>query len=446
MEQEVKLAHPKGLYLISFVAIWERFSYYGMRAFLILYMANDILKGKDSHLGGLGIDPGTAGIIYGIFTGMCYFLSLPGGQLADRYLGKRKSILIGGFLIMFGLFTLALDQGKGLFFTGLSLLALGNGFFKPSASSMVGDLYEQGDKRKDSAYTIFYTLFNGGAFLAPIITGLLNEKAYKYGFMTAGFGMMLGLIVYIFGAQKFLGDIGKKAIHKQNLENKVAKVPLTREEKQRIGVIMIVICFVTFFWMGFEQAGGTFNLFAKDYINREVFGWVVPTEWFQSINPFLILILGIPVSAVWLYLAKKGKNPSIPVKMGMGMIVLGLGFLFMIAAVIQRGGDNQDTTVKASLIFLVMTYLFHTIGELFVSPIGLSMVSKLAPQRMATFFMGTWFFSIFAANFLAGFMVQFVEKFGTMNIFVSIASFVAILGIVILLLSNKLKTMMHGIV
>jgi POT family proton-dependent oligopeptide transporter len=446
MEQEVKLKHPKGLYLISFVAIWERFSYYGMRAFLILYMANDILKGKDSHLGGLGIDPGTAGIIYGVFTGMCYFLSLPGGRVADRYLGKRKSILIGGFLIMIGLFTLALDDGKGLFFSGLAILALGNGFFKPSASSMVGDLYEQGDKRKDSAYTIFYTLFNGGAFLAPIITGLLNEKAYKYGFMTAGFGMMLGLVVYIFGAQKYLGDIGKHAIHKQNIANQVEKVALTKQEKQRIGVIMIVICFVTFFWMGFEQAGGTFNLYAKNYIDRSVFGWVVPTEWFQSINPLLILILGFPVSGLWIYLAKKNKNPSIPVKMGMGMIVLAIGFIFMICAVMQRGGENTDITVKASLIWLVMTYLFHTFGELCVSPIGLSMVSKLAPTRMATLFMGMWFFSIFLANFLAGFMVQFVEKFGTMTIFISIASFVALLGLIILMIRKKLVSMMHGIV
>jgi POT family proton-dependent oligopeptide transporter len=446
MEQEVKLKHPKGLYLISFVAIWERFSYYGMRAFLILYMANDILKGKDSHLGGLGIDPGTAGIIYGVFTGMCYFLSLPGGRVADRYLGKRKSILIGGFLIMIGLFTLALDDGKGLFFSGLAILALGNGFFKPSASSMVGDLYEQGDKRKDSAYTIFYTLFNGGAFLAPIITGLLNEKAYKYGFMTAGFGMMLGLVVYIFGAQKYLGDIGKHAIHKQNIANQVEKVALTKQEKQRIGVIMIVICFVTFFWMGFEQAGGTFNLYAKNYIDRSVFGWVVPTEWFQSINPLLILILGFPISGLWIYLAKKNRNPSIPVKMGMGMIVLAIGFIFMICAVLQRGGENTDTTVKASLIWLVMTYLFHTFGELCVSPIGLSMVSKLAPTRMATLFMGMWFFSIFLANFLAGFMVQFIEKFGTMTIFISIASFVALLGLIILMIRKKLVSMMHGIV
>jgi POT family proton-dependent oligopeptide transporter len=264
--------------------------------------------------------------------------------------------------------------------------------------------------------------------------------------MTAGFGMMLGLIVYIFGAQKYLGDIGKHSIHKQNIANKVEKVALTKQEKQRIGVIMIVICFVTFFWMGFEQAGGTFNLYAKNYIDRSVFGWIVPTEWFQSINPLLILILGFPISGLWIYLAKKNKNPSIPVKMGMGMIVLAIGFIFMICAVMQRGGENPDTAVKASIIWLVMTYLFHTFGELCVSPIGLSMVSKLAPTRMATLFMGMWFFSIFLANFLAGFMVQFIEKFGTMTIFISIASFVALLGIIILMMKKKLVSMMHGIV
>ncbi len=263
--------------------------------------------------------------------------------------------------------------------------------------------------------------------------------------MTAGFGMMLGLIVYIFGAQKYLGDIGKQAIHKQNIQNKVVKVPLTKVEKQRIGVIMIVICFVTFFWMGFEQAGGTFNLYAKNFIDRHIFGWEVPTEWFQSINPLLILILGFPVSGLWIYLAKRNKNPSIPVKMGLGMIVLAIGFIFMICAVMQRGGENPDTTVKASLIFLVMTYVFHTFGELCVSPIGLSMVSKLAPPRMATLFMGTWFFSIFLANFLAGFMVQFIEAFGSMTIFVTIATFVAVLGVIILFLSKRLMKMMHGI-
>lgn len=445
-QQQVKLRHPKGLFLISFVTLWERFSFYGLSAFLVYYMTNSPgPENKNAYLGGLGIEPGFASIIVGTFMGLCYLLSLPGGRIADRYLGKRRSILIGGFLIMIGLFFLASDLGQYTFFTGLALITIGNGFFKPSASSMVGDLYDVGDKRKDSAYTIFYMVFNGGAFMAPIVCGYLNTNAYKYGFYAIAMGMLLGVVVYMIAAQKYLGDLGKQAIHKQNIQDKVEKTPLTKEEKNRITVIFIVILFVTFFWMGFSQASTSFSLYTRDFIDRTIFNFEIPAEWFQSVNPLLILILGAPFSALWLFLAKRKKDPSIPVKMGLGMIILGTGFLFMIAAILQRGGDISDPTVKASLIFLVMTYLFHTIGELFVSPIGLSMVSKLAPKKMATFFMGVWFLSIFLAYFVGSFMVSFINSFGTFTIFISIASFVIFLGIIVLFISKKLVKMMHGV-
>lgn len=442
MEEKVKLRHPKGLFLVSFVTLWERFSFYGLSAFLILYMTNK----ADDKLGGLQIQPGMASFIVATFMALCYLLSLPGGSIADRYLGKRRSIVIGGILIMFGLCSLALDLGAVSLFSGLALICIGNGLFKPSASSIIGDLYEQGDKRKDSAYTIFYMVFNGGAFAAPLICGYMNNWGYKYGFMVIAIGMVLGMIIYLFSAQKFLGNIGKETVHKQNIQNKIEKKPLTKEEKNRITVILVLILFVTFFWMGFSQASSSFNLYTRDFINRKIFNWEVPTEFFQSVNPLLILILGAPASALWLYLAKKGKDPSIPVKMGLGMLVLGIGFLFMVAAVMQRGGDNTNPAVKASLIFLVMTYLFNTIGELCVSPIGLSMVSKLAPLRMTTFFMGTWFLGIFLAYFVGGFMQSFIESFGALSIFLSIAIFVSLLGLIILLISKKLVRMMHGIV
>lgn len=447
MEQQVKLSQPRGLWILSFTAIWERFSYYGMRAFLYLYMYNQVFDPTNEHAfrGGLSMDKGTAGIILGIFAGACYFLSLPGGMLADRYLGKRKSVIIGGILITIGHFTLAADYNLFSFYTGLALLALGNGFFKPNCSSMIGDLYQQGDKRRDSGFTIFYTLFNGGAGVAPILCGYFGETyGYKYGFYIAGFAMLLGLIVYIFTANKFLGDIGKYPTYNRSKLIKTEKKPLTKEEKDRVIVIWVMLIFVTFFFFGFEQAATTFNYYTDSFINKSLFGFELKTTFFQSINPFLILIFGSSFAAIWVALAKKGKNPSSIKKMGLGMITLALGFIFMLGVVIQRGGDSPDTTIKASMWWIIAIYVFHTIGELFLSPIGLSLVTKLAPEKNASLFMGLWFACIGLANIIAGFVVGFVVKFGAMNVFATIAIVIFIMGTIVLLLSNKLLAMMHG--
>jgi len=448
MEQEVKLSQPKGLWILSFTAIWERFSYYGMRAFLILYMANDILNpaNRRAHLGGLGFTDANAGFVYGTFTSMCYLLPLLGGFLADRFIGKRKSVIIGGLLIMFGHFTLAADINVNSFFIGLTLLAFGNGFFKPNCSSMIGDLYAPGDKRRDSGFTIFYMLFNGGAFFAPLLCGYFGETyGFRYGFMIAGFAMMTGLIIYIIAAQRFLGDIGKYPIYKQNKENNVENKPLTKQEKDRILVIMILLFFVTFFWAGFEQAGTTLNLYTDHFIDKTIFGWTMPTSWFQAINPVFIVILGSSFAALWVWLAKKGKNPSTPVKMGLGMIALGIGYLFMVGAVLQRGGNNPDTAIKASLIWIIVTYLFHTIGELCLSPIGLSMVSKLAPVKYSSLFMGLWFTSSAVANFISGAIVGVVAKLGALSIFAGIAIFISLLGLIVIFISKWLLKKMHGL-
>ncbi len=446
-----KVKHPPGLYLISFTSIWERFSYYGMRAFLILYMVNTLTSDK-GFLGGLGMEKGTAGMIYGFFTGACYLLPLLGGFIADQFIGKRRSVLIGGVLIAAGHFTLAINAGlvQGLntlpfFALGLVLLAIGNGFFKPTASSMIGDLYEQGDTRRDSAYTIYYLLFNGGAFLAPIVCGFFGETyGYQYGFLIAAIGMVLGLIVYVIGQNKYLGNIGLAPTQKDSETNKKENAPLTKQEKDRLTVIFVLLFFVTFFWAGFEQAGSTFTLYTANYIDRVFLGWEIPTTFFQAVNPIFIVLLGPVFSWLWIALAKKGKNPSTPIKMGLGMIALGLGFVFMMGAVLQRGGDIQDPTVKASLIWLLLTYFMHTIGELLVSPIGLSMVTKLAPVRLASLLMGAWFLSSFAANLLAGLSVEFVEKLGAFTIFGGIAVFVAALGVIVLFLSKWLLKNMHG--
>ena len=452
MEEQIttKQKQPGGLYLISFTSIWERFSYYGMRAILILYMANDIMSGgPKARLGGLGINVDKAGLIYGLFTGSCYILPLIGGYLADNFIGKRKSVLIGGLLSMFGHFTLAFNSGDTLplFIMGLTLVAMGNGFFKPSAPTMIGDLYEPTDKRRDSAFTIYYFLFNGGAFLAPIICGYFGETyMYRYGFLTAAIGMLLGLIIYVAFAKKYLGNIGMIPARKNRPADELnTKQPLTKIERDRISVIVVMVFFVTFFWAGFEQAGSTLNLYADKYIDKTIFGWEIPTSWMQAINPVFIVLLGPIFSALWMSLSRKGKNPASPIKMGLGMIALGVGFLFMLGAITQRGGDIADTTVKASLWWLVATYLFHTIGELLLSPIGLSMVTKLAPIRLAALFMAVWYLSSFVANTLSGISVKFVSQFGAFTIFASIAVLVGVLGIIVLFLSRWLIGRMHGV-
>jgi proton-dependent oligopeptide transporter, POT family len=448
MEADIKLKQPKGLWLLSFTAIWERFSYYGMRAILVLYVANDALNpaNRKAHLGGLGLPENSAGWIYSNFTMMCYLLPLLGGIVADKYLGKRRSVIVGGLFIMFGHFTMAADINFYTFITGLSLLAIGNGFFKPSAPSMIGDLYEQGDPRRDSGFTLYYTLFNGGAFFAPLICGYFGETyAYRYGFLTAGIAMAMGLIVYSIYAQRFLGEIGKFIPKPKTVDAnaEIKKAPLTKEEKDRISVILVLMFFVTFFWAGFEQAGSTFTLYTDKFLDKTIFGWEMPTSWLQAVNPVFIVILGPLFSMLWVSLAKKKKNPSSPIKMGIGMISLAVGFLFMIGAVLQRG-NSSDIAIKASILWMIATYLFHTIGELCLSPIGLSMVSKLAPLKMASLFMGIWFLSSAAANYASGLMIIFANTFGYMALFTMFAVVVGVLGIVVFLISRWLLNRMHG--
>ncbi len=438
---------PPAFYILSFTSMWERFSYYGMRAFLILYMANDILLGDKGHLGGLGFSEGYAGVVYGVFNGMCYLLPLLGGWLSDRFLGERRSVLIGGILIMIGHFTLATDAGLFPFYTGLTVLAIGNGFFKPTTVTMIGDLYEQGDKRRDSAFTIYYMIFNGGAILAPILCGYFGETyGYKYGFLTAGIGMFIGLVIYIITGKRYLGNLGMVAKHKllKQPGDKKEKTPLTKQERDRIAVIFVLLFFVTFFWAAFEQAGSTMNLYTDKYINKVVGGWEIPTSWFQSINPIYVVALAPLFSMFWMWLNKVKRNPSTPMKMAIGMVILGSGFLFMVGAVLQRGGDIADDTVKASLWWLMGAYFFTTIGELFVSPIGLSMVTKLAPSRMGSLFMGVWFLSFFIAHLIGGLVVQFMDKLGALNLFLSITIFIIALGIIVFTQARRLVVWMHG--
>jgi proton-dependent oligopeptide transporter, POT family len=448
--------HPKGLYVLFFTEMWERFSYYGMRGLLILYLTKAVIEG------GLGFNDKSAGLIYGIYTGLVYLTPVIGGWIADRFIGQRKAILIGGLLMALGQFLLASQLNLFVFYLGLAGLIIGNGFFKPNISTLVGRLYKQGDSRRDSAFTIFYMGINLGAFLAPLICGYFAEDlfskkiiqpdgtikiveyAFQYGFLAAGIGMVLGQLIFNLLAPKYLGDIGCQPAHKlegNTIENK----PLSKAEKDRVTVILVLACFMVFFWAGFEQAGSSMSLYTDRYINRVVGGWEIPTSWFQSVNPLFIVLLAPIFTFLWTRLGNRGKEPSVTVKMGLGMVLLGLGFLLMVGAVIQRGGDNAPDIYKASLLWLLGAYLIHTMGELCLSPVGLSMVTKLAPVKLASLLMGVWFLSSFVANFLSGFLVQFFEQFGAQTIFGLIALFVIVLGFILIFLNPYLKKLMHGI-
>lgn len=455
--------HPKALYLLFFTELWERFSYYGMRGLLTLYLTKTILAG------GLEVPAATATLIYGYFTGFVYFTPIIGGWIADRFIGQRRAILIGGTLMALGQFSLfsTTPGSPAVFFglplttcLGLLLLIIGNGFFKPNISTLVGQLYEQGDPRRDSAFTIFYMGINIGAFLAPLVCGYFAEDlfatktvvngveqvsnyGFRYGFLAAGLGMVLGQIIFNLLAPRLLGPIGLAPV-KVVKDKNAPKEKLSKEETDRMAVIFIITLFVVFFWAGFEQAGSSLTLYTDSYIDREVFGYLIPTSWFQSVNPLFIVAMAPIVASVWLSLGRKGKDLSIPVKMGLGMVLLGMGFLFMVGAVMERGGDVSDTTIKASILWLLATYFFHTIGELCLSPIGLSMVTRLAPISYTSALMGVWFLAPFVAQIAGGYIAAYVEELGALKVFGLIAGFVILAGLILIAIAKKLFHMMHG--
>ncbi|WP_165026877.1 peptide MFS transporter [Dysgonomonas sp. ZJ279] len=462
-----KKGHPKGLYLLFFTEMWERFSYYGMRAILVLYLTKSYLEG------GLSIDKQDASLIYGFFTGFVYLTPLIGGWLADKYLGQRKAVTIGGMTMMTGqLMLFAFNTHIGLF-TGLFLLIIGNGFFKPNISTMVGGLYKQGDPKRDSAFSIFYMGVNLGALIAPFIIAIISDNlfatrdssgaiityGYKYGFLAAAIGMCLGQILFSSLSKKYLGTIGiepaggKVAIEKRSQQaaeegqaNGTGK--LTKAEKQRITAIFIFVFFAIFFWAGFEQAGSSLTLYTDRYIDRVVYlpfygQYEIPTPIFQSVNPFFIVCLAPLFALFWS--SKVGARIPTPVKMGSGMVILGIGFFFMLGAVAQRGGDIQDVTVKASLWWLILTYMVHTMGELCLSPVGLSVVTKLSPPKLASLLMAVWTLSSFVANILGGFLASSVEVLGAGKIFLYISIFVIICGLLLICLNKFVLKLMHGV-
>ncbi|RKH15564.1 peptide MFS transporter [Corallococcus praedator] len=433
---EARKGHPPGLYLLFATEMWERMSYYGMRGLLVLFLT-------DKVRGGFGWSTADALSLYGTYTGLVYLTPIVGGYIADRFIGQRKAVLLGGVLMIIGHLLLALP-GTGIFYTGLGFLIVGNGFFKPNISTMVGGLYPAGDGRRDGAFTIFYMGINLGAVLGNFICGTLGERVgWHWGFGSAGVGMTLGVIIFLALQNRFLGNVGLAPAPRPppsvTTTTDGKKHAFSREEWDRIIVIFIIALFVVAFWTGFEQAGGLMNLYTDQKVDRSMFGWEVPTTWFQNFNSVFIVALAPVFAMLWSGLAARGKDLSIPVKMSMGLIFLAVGFAFMLGASKESAADG-----KAAAWWVIMAYLFHTMGELCLSPVGLSMVSKVAPTRVVSAMMGVWFLANAVANKLSGVLGGYSEKMGEFSVFLTIVVGAGLSGVILLVLAPVLKRMMHG--
>ena len=387
--------HPPGLTTLFLTEMWERFSYYGMRALLVLYMVEPVAGG------GLGFDVSKATRIYGIYTGAVYFTNIFGGLLADSLLGARLAVLLGGIIIACGHFSMALQALPG-FYAGLFLIVIGTGLLKPNISVMVGKLYREDDPRRDSGFSIFYMGINLGAMVAPLICGYIGQRiSWHLGFAMAGVGMTLGLIQYVVH-RKRLAHVGGRPIRKGKASAGVKTLPpqsLTHGDQRKLIVVVILCFFSLFFWMAAEQAGSSFNLFAERHTRGEFLGFSFPSSWLQSVNSIFILALA-PVFS-WLWLRMGRKQPSSPVKFTFGLLFVSMGmFVIAIASLFIGGG-------KVSPLWLVAVYFIQTIGELCLSPVGLSTVTRLSPLRMVGLMMGVWFLAASIGNYLAGLAAGF---------------------------------------
>ncbi|MGI6393478.1 MAG: peptide MFS transporter [bacterium] len=434
MNSKKIFGHPAGLFVLFFTELWERFSFYGMKAILVLYMVASIEKG------GLGWSNVKGLEVYGWYNMLVYVMAIPGGIVADKLLGQRRSVYLGGLLLCAGHLLLAYPP-ETAFFAALGLIVLGVGLLKPNISTMVGELYPDGDSAKAAGFTIFYMGINIGAFFSGIAVGWLAYKyGWHYGFALAGIGMVIGQIVYASG-QKYLGNAGlkRKAILEGD-SKKVIKQRLTPLEKRKVGLVVFSFLIVIVFWAAFEQAGGLMNLYTEEYTARNLFGFEIPTAWFQSLNPLYIMAFAPIVAAFWVMLGKRGKEPSALTKMGLGTAILGIGFLFMVGASIERGGDEL---AKSSMFWLFMAYFFHTIGELALSPVSLSFITDMAPKRMGSQVMG-WYFAVTGvAGYFASKIGMFAQTAGESKVFGLIAGFTIVFGILLMFIAPKVNKIVN---
>jgi POT family proton-dependent oligopeptide transporter len=456
---ERRFRHPPGLLILFFAEMWERFSYYGMRGLLKLYMANYLFVSAREALQGcrqgvppcslvpgdpnavffwgavkgfLPVNPAeAASMLYGTYTGLVYLTPLFGGIVADRWLGQRKTVVLGGALMALGHFVMAIESS---FFLALCLLILGNGAFKPNVSTQVGMLYKPGDPRRDGAFTIFYMGINLGAFICNLICGTLAAVyGWHYGFAAAGVGMLLGLSVYMAG-QKYLAQDN---LTRRRQEHKAESAPLDRDERRRV-IALVVLCALNIvFWAVYEQQGNTMQSWADEQTRwPTVFGFQIPSTWFQSFNPLCIIVLAPLLDIFWRWQSRRGSEPSSLTKMAFGSIILGLSFVVMIVGV-QAVGSG-----KGSLFWPLFCVLLLTVGELYLSPIGLSLVTKVAPARIVSMMMGMWFLSSFLGNFLSGLIGILYTRWSKEAFFALLTLLGVAAGLAMLAFGRSLKAAM----
>ena len=445
-EKEI-FGHPAGLYVLFFVEMWERFSYYGMRAILTLFLAAPVIMGDPQS--GYGWSNAETLSFYGTYTMFVYLTSIPGGWIADKFIGQKKAVMVGGLLLCLGHGILAVDA-QWAFFSGLVFIVLGVGLLKPNISTMVGGLYKQGDDKRDIGFYIFYMGINLGAFLGALIVGIVAAKwGWHYGFGLAGIGMALGQVMYFYGL-KYLTGVGDFLGAKDSLNKEVMKKPLNKKEKDRMLVMFLSFLIIIVFWGAFEQAGGLMSLYTEQKTDRilsfslPLIGNEVPAAVFQSINAFFIIIFATLIGNFWFKWAKKGKESSSLFKMAIGVIIMAFGFFFMSKASTEVVMDGDKIVEKSAMIWLVLAYLFHTIGELCASPVALSFITKLAPLKYASFMMGAYFAATGLGNKVAGLVGELSKDAGEFEVFTGIAIFCTIFGLLIIALLKPLKRLTHG--
>jgi proton-dependent oligopeptide transporter, POT family len=494
MSQQISQKHPTGLYILFFTEMWERFSYYGMRAILLLFLL-------DKVSGGMEMSAAEGAAIYGLYTSSVYLLSLPGGWLADNILGQKKAIWYGGIIIMLGHIILAVPAGSVIFFLGLATVAIGTGLLKPNISSIVGELYPEGGARRDAAFSIFYMGINLGSFLGIGIVGYLGQRvSWHMGFGAAAIGMLLGLIVFKIGGSRYLKGLGEVPTAEFKAEQEPANPTnqklgyaliaaligflivmqmtgfldmttaqglaqgagiiivtisasyflyiliaggLTRVEQRRVWVLILLFLAAALFWAGYEQAGTSLQIFAERHTDRMIGGWEVPSSWFQNFQPAFVLIFAPVLARLWISLSSKDKNPTIPVKFAFGMILLGLSFFIMVWA-----SNVAVTGTLTSPLFLTFTYLLDTLGELCLSPVGLSSYTKLAPKRYVSQLMGIWFVGAALGNLIAGLFAGGFDEGNVMQmpaLFNQVALISTAFGLLMLVFWKPIKGWMGGI-
>ncbi|HEU5303442.1 MAG TPA: peptide MFS transporter [Gemmatimonadales bacterium] len=403
------ITHPAGLRALFLTELWERFAYYGMRGLLVLYLI-------DTTTGGLGWSQERASRLYGWFIGLVYLSPVLGGWLGDRYLGTARSLVAGGLLLSAGYFVLSLSHGGAAFYLGLALIVLGGGFFKPNGYTMVGQLYRPADPRRDSGFTVYYMAINVGALLGPLACAWLAAApgyGWSYGFAAAGVAMTLGLGFYLWARRTLLRGVGLPPPRRRDTPAPARPGPLqlSRDELDRVIAVAIITVFVVFFWLAFEQAGSSLNVFAAQRTDRVIEGWLggalpggeIPAAWFLAINPLFILLLAPLMAALWRRLGPRA--PSTPAKMALGLTLLGLAYLFVVA-----GAARSDAGTRVTPWFLIAFYFVYSCGELCFLPVGISFVSQAAPARLASRLMGAWLTANFAANLIGGYVAGMVQR------------------------------------